>query len=163
MHFLGPWTSLNALCKSPSQLIWPLKLPPCPFTPVFGVRIGVLTVDLFSSDLFQLSQLEPQPGEHRGGPLCADQLRGQQHLIHPASACSQRRLKQSPCPTQSLPNTVIPILLVSLIVLFDLYPTPRKWTPHCNFVFMSTLQWPMLFVIRPYPLARQGSNCIYSQ
>lgn len=55
----------------------------------------MLTVGLFSSDLFQLSKLQPEPGApHSGGSLCADQFCGQQHIFYPTSAGPRGCLKQ---------------------------------------------------------------------
>ena len=66
-----------------------------PFVAVLVMETGVLTADLFSSDLFQLSELQPPSGDPRGGPFRADQLGGQQRVLHAASACARRRLKQN--------------------------------------------------------------------
>lgn len=120
------WSCKPLLFKSLHQLLAVPKLHTCPFVAVCVVGTGVLTMDLFSSDLFQLSELQPPSGELRGGPFCADQFCRQQRFLHPTSAGPRRCLKQNECLGVS-PTRMIPVLLVSMMVIlfsFDLHPAP---------------------------------------
>ena len=65
-----------------------------PFVAMFVVGTTVLTMGLFSPDLLQLSKLQPQPTEARGGPFCADQFCRQHRFLLPASACARRCLSR---------------------------------------------------------------------
>lgn len=68
-----------------------------PLVAVSVAGTGILIVDLFSSDLFQLREPQPQPRAPRGGPFRAGQFRGQRRVFHPASAGARRCVKQGEC------------------------------------------------------------------
>lgn len=86
-----------------------------------------LTVGSYSTDLLQFSQLQPQPGEPRGGgPFCAGQLGRQQRVLHPASARARRRLSGTQTPSSGFRDGcfVSPLTCVPLQGSRSPTPTP---------------------------------------